>query len=100
MVPAPGLAGEPVDMSRVGAQAQPIRDPGPTDNVPVAVAPPSNPAPALPHAAESSDEPKVPKVAAEYFVRWLGDLQDLYEQSEESFTRPPLFAALGQFVGS
>ncbi len=100
VIPAPGLAGEPVDMSRVGAQAQPIRDPGPTDNVPIAVTPPSNPAPAFPHASESSDAPRVPNVAAEYFVRWLGDLQDLYEQSEESFTRPPLFEALGEFVGN
>lgn len=94
------VVGEPVDMSRVGAQAQPIRDPGPTDNVPIAVPPPSNPEPALPHAAENSDEPSVPNVAAEYFVRWLGDLQGLYEQAEESFTKPPLLAALGEFVGN
>jgi Tol biopolymer transport system component len=99
-MPAPGLEGEPVDMSRIGAQAQPIRDPGPTDNVSIAVPPPSNPAPAFPHAAESSDKPRVPKVAADYFVRWLGDLQDLYEQSKDEFTKPPLFAVLDQFVGN
>jgi hypothetical protein len=100
VIPAPGLEGAPVDMTRVGAQAQPIRDPGPTDNVPIAVQPPSNPAPAFPHAAESSDETRVPAVAGEYFVRWLGDLQDLYEKTEESFTRPPLLEALGEFLGN
>ena len=98
-IPAPGLAGEPVDMSRVGAQAQPIRDPGPTDNVAIAVAPPSNPAPGLPHATENSDKPGAPTVSADFLVSWLGDLDSLYQQSEESFTKPPLLAVLGQFAG-
>ena len=49
----PWLYGEPVDMERVGTQAQPIRDPGPTDNTAAEMSPPENPAPAFPHREES-----------------------------------------------
>ncbi len=40
-IPAPGLEGTPVNMARVGSQAQAISDPGPTDNVSVRVPLPS-----------------------------------------------------------
>lgn len=80
------LLGAPIDMARVGAQAQPIRDPGPTDNVPRAVAPPANPAPAFPHARQSSDENGVANVVGTYFVRWLDDLEALAQASAATFT--------------
>jgi hypothetical protein len=96
-IPAAGLYGKPVKMSRVGAQAQPIRDPGPTDNVSIPVKPPPNPAPARPHARKSSDSPSVPGVTVSYFSVWLGDLGALSQQAGSSFTSPPLLSVLGQF---
>ena len=96
-VPAPGLAGEPVDMARVGSQAQDVRDPGPTDNASVAVPPPSVEAVAEPHATVSSDKPTVPSVTDTYAVIWLHDLATLSEESGQSFSNPPLLGAVGQF---
>lgn len=95
--PAPGLEGQPVDMSRVGAQAQPIRDPGPTNNTSVAVSPSRNPAPAFPHAATLTDHPEIPGVTFSYGIQWLANLQELYGRSNNSFEKPPLLEALGQF---
>ena len=86
-------------MSRVGTQAQPIRDPGPTDNVAVAVEPPTDPAPPFPFATERSDEPQVPGVVVDYAAAWLADLNAIMTQSEISFTLPPLLSSLGQFGG-
>jgi hypothetical protein len=88
------LKGKPVDMSRVGAQAQPIRDPGPTDNIAVAVAPPDDPAPGLPHATERSDSITVPAVTATYLGRWLDDLDTLGDEVGATFTTDAL-ARLG-----
>jgi hypothetical protein len=96
-IPAPGLYGQPVEMTRVGAQAQPIRDPGPTNNASVAVPAPSNPAPALPHAAKNTDKPSVPAATATYLPVWLGNLLAIYGEADSSFASPPLLGAVAQF---
>jgi Tol biopolymer transport system component len=80
------LYGKPVEMSRVGAQAQPVRDPGPTDNAAVPVAPPGNPAPGLPHAVASSDIITVTSATATYLAPWLADLKALGDQVGATFT--------------
>ena len=93
MVPkrTPGpLYGDPVDMARVGAQAQPIRDPGPTDNAAVPVAPPANPAPAFPHATARGDTTTVPVVVVTYLPLWTGDLAKLGQLAGVAFTTDPL----------
>jgi hypothetical protein len=95
----PALHGELVDMSRVGSQAQPIRDPGPTDDVAIAVEPPTDPAPPFPSATERGDTPQVPAVVVAYAGAWLADLHAIMTQSETSFTVPPLLSSLGQFGG-
>jgi hypothetical protein len=84
------LYGNPDDMSRVGTQAQPIRDPGPTDNLPIAVAPAENPAPAFPHATARGDKTTVPIVVATYLPLWTGDLAKLGQLAGVSFTTDPL----------
>jgi hypothetical protein len=83
------LEGSPIDMSRVGSQAQPIRDPGPTDNTPRAVQPPTSPAPAFPHANKRSDKGGVANVTATYLPRWLDDLEALGEAAAATFTTDP-----------
>lgn len=93
----PALEGAPIDMGRVGTQAQTIRDPGPTDNVPRAVSPPGNPAPAFPHATQPGDRIGVPGVLATYLARWLDDLEALGEASAATFTTdPPRRLGLGK----
>jgi hypothetical protein len=82
----PWLYGEPVDMERVGEQAQPIRDPGPTNNTPKAVQPPENPAPAFPHAEKNEDKGAILDVLAEYLDVWESDLAALGEKSGVAFT--------------
>jgi hypothetical protein len=84
------LYGDPVDMARVGAQAQPIRDPGPTDNAAVPVAPPANPAPAFPHATARGDTTTVPLVVVTYLPLWTGDLAKLGQLAGVAFTTDPL----------
>jgi hypothetical protein len=84
------LYGNPVEMSRVGAQAQPIRDPGPTDNTSIPVQPPRNPAPAYPHAVTRGDETTVPFVVATYFPIWAADLVKLGQLAGVAFTADPL----------
>ena len=96
-IPAPGLFGKPVDMARVGSQAQPIRDPGPTDNPSVAVKAPSHHPPGFPHATQSGDDPSVPSVTATYLGVWLNDLSALSQQAGVSFAHPPLLDAVGGF---
>jgi len=98
-IPVSGLAGEPVDMARVGLQAQAIRDPGPTDDVPVRVLPPRFSYAAEPHAAVSSDRAHVPSVTVTYAAVWLNDLASLSRESAQSFATPPLLAAAAQFGG-
>jgi WD40-like Beta Propeller Repeat len=71
------LEGEPVEMSRVGVQAQRIRDPGPTTNVSIGVGRPTDPAPGFPHATKSSDHGTVPAVLGSYFGSWQSDLEEL-----------------------
>jgi hypothetical protein len=93
------LAGKPVNMARVGAQAQKVRDPGPTDNVAVAVKPPADPAPAEPVGAPKNDKPQVPVAAATYTGLWLADLGEILRRSGSSFTTPPLISGVGQFGG-
>ena len=85
----PWLYGEPVDMARVGAQAQPIRDPGPTDNTPIAVHPPSDPMPGFPHATKGSDKGTIPAVIATYLVQWSSDLKTLGALANMAFTTAP-----------
>ena len=96
-VPAPGLEGTPVNMARVGSQAQAISDPGPTDNVSVRVPLPSTRAAAQPHATERSGTSAVPGVVASYLGLWLSDLSALSHLSGQSFSTPPLLGAVGQF---
>ncbi len=96
-IPASGLYGQPVDMARVGAQAQPIRDPGPTNDVWRAVTSPSHPASGTPHASRSSDKPTIPTITGSYAGTWLGDLASLYKQTGLDFSDPPLLGAVGQF---
>ena len=76
-------------MSRVGAQAQPIRDPGPTDNVALPVRAPTRPAAPFPHRA-SGDRPTIPAVVATYLPVWLADLTALGNQAGTTFTTAPL----------
>ncbi len=83
------LYGSTIDMARVGGQAQPIRDPGPTDNAAVPVAPPVGPAPAFPHAP-SSEKPAFPAVTATYLGLWLADLKALGVAADATFTTDPL----------
>ena len=84
------LYGQPVDMARVGTQAQPIRDPGPTDNLAVAVAPPARPAPGFPHATKNSDRSTVPAVTGTYVGPWLSDLKALGMEANTAFTTDPI----------
>jgi hypothetical protein len=84
------LYGNPVDMSRVGAQAQTVRDPGPTDNASVPVPPPASPAPAFPHATTRGDPTTVPFVVATYLPLWTGDLARLGQLAGIAFTTDAL----------
>ena len=84
------LYGRPVDMARVGDQAQPVRDPGPTDNAAVAVRPPAHPAAGLPHAPANSDTATIPSVTGTYVTPWTGDLKELGQEAGMSFTTEPL----------
>ena len=77
-------------MSRVGAQAQSIRDPGPTDNAPRAVERPARPAAAFPHARKTGDVGTVPQVTGAYVAVWLGDLKALSEKANLTFTTDPV----------
>jgi WD40-like Beta Propeller Repeat len=77
----PWLYGEPVDMERVGTQAQPIRDPGPTNNTALEIAPPENPAPAFPHREQSGSTETIPSVIVSYLPVWLADLDELEAES-------------------
>jgi hypothetical protein len=80
------LCGRPIDMARVGGQAQSPTETGPVDNTPIAVTPPSNAAPAFPHATKSADAASVPAVVATYLARWLDDLDALGTAAGETFT--------------
>jgi hypothetical protein len=84
------LYGAPVDMARVGSQAQPIRDPGPTDNRAIAVQPPKRPAKGFPHGTSNADTSTIPAVTASYVSPWLGDLKALGKQAGMTFTTDPL----------
>ena len=72
-------------MARVGRQAQAIRDPGPTNDVPVRVLPPRISHAAEPHATVSSDKVSAPGVTVEYAAVWLDDLASLSRESGQSF---------------
>ncbi len=98
-IPPPGLTGEPVDMARVGLQAQPVRDPGPTNDYSVRVPPPSVSGAGEPHATVSSDKASVPSVTDTYATVWLNDLASLSKASGQSFSTPPLLGAIAQFGG-
>jgi hypothetical protein len=86
----PWLYGEPVNVARVGGQAQPIRDPGPTDNTPIAVQPLTNPAPAFPHAVNSGDRGTAPAVIVSYLAPWTSDLKTLGQRAGITFTTDPI----------
>lgn len=87
------IYGQPIDMARVGNQAQRIRDPGPTNNTPIAVSAPGNPASAFPHHA-STDKGTIPAVVVTYLSVWLSDLNALGAKAGTTFTTEPL-ARLG-----
>ena len=84
------LYGSPVDMARVGTQAQPVRDPGPTDNVPRAVVLPAHSARGFPHALKNSDQSTVPSVVGTYLDPWLSDLNALGKEANIAFTTDPI----------
>jgi hypothetical protein len=84
------LYGKPVDMARVGDQAQPIRDLGPTDNLARAVRPPVHPAAGFPHASRNSDTATIPAVTGTYVTPWLSDLKELGQEAGLTFTTDPL----------
>ena len=73
-------------MARVGAQAQRIRDPGPTNNRSVASRPPVSPAPGFPHARRSRDHATIPTVLGSYFGRWQSDLEELGARADLTLT--------------
>ena len=75
------LTGQPIDMARVGLQAQAPTQLGPVNNVSAPVAPPLNPAPAFPHAAKSTDTQSIPLVATTYVVPWQTDLTVLGDET-------------------
>jgi hypothetical protein len=97
--PAPGLVGVPIAMTRVGLQAQAIRDPGPTSNISTQVPPPIAVAAAEPHATVSSAKATVPLVTDTYAAMWLNDLASLSGESGQSFSTPPLLGVAAQFGG-
>jgi hypothetical protein len=92
----PWLYGEPVDMERVGTQAQPIRDPGPTSNASEKVDAPESPAPAFPHAETSRDKVTIPAVLLSYLELWTGDLSGLGKKAKLAFSvEPPTRVGVG-----
>jgi hypothetical protein len=93
----PGLEGTPVNMARVGSQAQAVRDPGPVDNVSVRVPPPSIRDAPQPHATERRGSSTVPSVTATYLGVWLNDLAALSQLAGQSFVTPPLLGSISQF---
>ena len=84
------LAGKPVDMARVGAQAQVPTQLIPTNDVSVPVAAPPNPAPAFPHAASRGDTLSTPVVVATYVLPWQSDLTVLGTETNQSLALPGL----------
>jgi hypothetical protein len=84
------LYGERVDITRVGTQAQPIRDPGITDNTPIAVQRVTDPAPGFPHATKSADRGTAPGVIGSYVTPWTSDLKTLGQQAGIAFTTDPI----------
>jgi hypothetical protein len=56
------------------------------NNVPVAVAAPSTPAAAFPHATKNTDTSSLPAILATYLTRWLGDLSTLGSEAGQSFS--------------
>jgi hypothetical protein len=80
------LYGQPIDMARVATQAQTPTQSGPLNNVPVAVAAPSTPAAAFPHATKNTDTSSLPAILATYLTRWLGDLSTLGSEAGQSFS--------------
>jgi hypothetical protein len=84
------LYGQPIDLARVGGQAQSIRDRGPTDNEPTPVGRPARAAPPFPHAGKTGDVGTVPQVTVTYVPVWLGDLRALGEQASLTFTTDPV----------
>ena len=84
------LYGARVEMARVGAQAQRLRDRGPINEPVVAVRPPTHSAPGFPHATHSADSSTVPAVTATYVTPWLADLAALGKRAGTSFTSDPL----------
>ena len=98
-IPVPGLEGTPVNMARVGSQAQAIRDPGPIDNVPVPVPvpAPSGRYAGQPHTTDRRGTSTVPSVTATYLGVWLNDLAKLSQLAGQSFVTPPLLGSISQF---
>jgi hypothetical protein len=80
------LSGRPIDMERVGAQAQTPTQSAPVNNTPVAVVPPRNPANGEPHAAKNADKATVPAIVTSYAARWLADLDALGSESGQTFS--------------
>jgi hypothetical protein len=84
------LYGAPVDMARIGSQAQRIRDAGPTDNRAIAVQPLRHPPRGFPHGIKNRDTSTVPAVTGSYVGIWLGDLKKLGNQAGVAFSTDPL----------
>lgn len=79
------LYGKPIDVTRVGSQAQSPTQEGPINNGSVAVARPDRPAPAFPHANKGTDTSTVPSIVASYLAIWESDLTALGAEANESF---------------
>jgi hypothetical protein len=88
------LSGQPIDMARVGLQAQVPTQLWPVDNVPIPVAPPSNPAPGLPHATSSTLTSSTPLVTTTYAVPWQTDLTVLGAETSQNLALPGLARVL------
>ena len=84
------LYGDPVDMARVGAQAQPIRDPGPTDNAAVPWRRPRIPRPPSRTQPPAGTRPPSPSSSSTYLPLWTGDLAKLGQLAGVAFTTDPL----------
>ncbi len=89
------LTGQPINMARVGLQAQVPTQLGPVNNTSVAVTPPSNPAPGFPHASKSTDTQTAPLVVPTYVVPWQADLTTLGNETFQNLAVPGLARILG-----
>ena len=100
-IPVPGLEGTPVNMARVGSQAQAIPGPGTNRQCPFRSPVPA-PAPSgryagQPRTTDRRGTSTVPSVTATYLGVWLNDLAKLSQLAGQSFVTPPLLGSISPF---